>query len=231
MPVRQALPGLRTGVVDRHDPDPATVASQTLRMHAHDACARPRSIPTGILSMRALAAIVSAISALNAIIGKAFAWLALASVLLCFTVVVQRYVLETTHLWMQDLYVWFNGALFMAVAGYAFMLDDHVRVDIFYRPAKLKRKALLDLIGVILFLAPYCIVTWIYSQEYVSRSWALREASVNPGGMPGLFILKTFILLFIALVALQGIAMALRSVLVLADKQDLLPKAYQYKQD
>jgi len=181
--------------------------------------------------MRALAAIVSAISAFNAIVGKVFAWLALASVLLCFAVVVQRYVFSTTHLWMQDLYVWFNGAMFMAVSGYAFMRDDHVRVDIFYRPAPLKRKAVLDLVGVLLFLIPYCVVTWVYSVPYVMRSWDLREASVNPGGMPGFYILKTFILFFIALVALQGIAMALRSVLVLADKQDLLPKAYQYKQD
>ena len=181
--------------------------------------------------MRALAAIVSAISALNAVVGKVFAWLALASVLLCFAVVVQRYVFETTHLWMQDLYVWLNGALFTAVAGYAFMLDDHVRVDIFYRPASLRRKALLDLIGVLVFLLPFCTIAWIYSAPYVGRSWNLLEGSSNPGGMPGLFVLKTFILLFIALVALQGIAMALRSVLVLANKQDLLPQAYRYKQD
>ena len=181
--------------------------------------------------MRALAAIVSAISALNAVVGKVFAWLALASVLLCFAVVVQRYVFATTHLWMQDLYVWFNGALFTAVAGYAFMLDDHVRVDIFYRPASLRRKALLDLIGVLLFLMPFCVVAWIYSAPYVERSWNLLEGSSNPGGMPGLFVLKTFILLFIALVALQGVAMVLRSILVLANKQDLLPQAYRYKQD
>ena len=53
---------------------------------------------------------------------------------------------------MQDLYIWLNGAMFTAVAGFALLRDDHVRVDIFYRPASPRRKAVVDLIGVLLFL-------------------------------------------------------------------------------
>ena len=49
-------------------------------------------------------------------------------VLLCFTVVVQRYVFAISHVWMQDLYIWLNGAMFTAVAGFALLRDDHVRV-------------------------------------------------------------------------------------------------------
>ena len=178
--------------------------------------------------MRFLAAFVTAISGLNSIIGRTFSWLALATVITCFWVVVQRYLFSTTHLWMQDLYVWLGGALFMAVGGFALMRDDHVRVDIFYRPAPVRRKALLDLIGVILFLGPYCVIAWIYSYPYVRRSWVLLEPSPNPGGMPGLFVLKTFILVFIVLVGLQGVAMAFRSILVLAGRENLLPPKYRY---
>jgi TRAP-type mannitol/chloroaromatic compound transport system permease small subunit len=181
--------------------------------------------------MNALAKIVSAISAFNTLIGRAFAWLAFAAVIVCFTVAVQRYFFATTQIWMQDLYVWLNGFMFTAVAAYALVRDEHVRVDIFYRPAKLRTKAWLDLIGVIVFLLPFCVVVWIYSQPYVLRAWALFEASANPGGMPGLFVLKTFILLFLGLVGLQGVAMALRSVLVLRGQQDLLPAAYRYPQE
>ncbi|MOA67883.1 hypothetical protein D3C78_1952400 [compost metagenome] len=49
--------------------------------------------------------------------------------------------------------------------------------------------------------------------------------------MPGLFVLKSFIIVFAVLVGLQGIAMALRSILVLADKEDLLPPDLRYKLD
>ena len=178
--------------------------------------------------MRLLAGYVTAISWLNGIVGRAFSWLALATVLACFWVVIERYVFSTTQLWMQDLYGWLGGAMFMAVGGFALMRDDHVRVDILYRPASLRSKAIRDLIGVVLFLVPYCIVAWIYSFPYVRRSWALFEASANPGGMPGLFILKTFILVFILLVFLQGLAMGFRSILVLAGREALLPPQFRY---
>jgi TRAP-type mannitol/chloroaromatic compound transport system permease small subunit len=178
--------------------------------------------------MRALALIVAAIGRFNILVGKSFAWLALASALLCFAIVVERYVLSTTHLWMQDLFVWLNGAMFMAVAGYTLLIDGHVRVDITYRPAPVRRKALMDLIGVVLFLLPFCAVVWIWGFEYVQRSWMLSEGSPNPGGMPGLYVLKTFLLVFVVVVALQGIAMALRSILVLAGRESLLPAQFRY---
>jgi TRAP-type mannitol/chloroaromatic compound transport system permease small subunit len=46
--------------------------------------------------------------------------------------------------------------------------------------------------------------------------------------MPGLYILKTFILVFIALVALQGLAMLIRSILVLAKRDELIPEDFRY---
>ncbi len=178
--------------------------------------------------MNVVAAAVIGISAVNTVIGRLFAWLALGIVVVCFTVVVQRYVFAVSYIWMQDLYVWLNGAMFTAVAAYALLRDDHVRVDIFYRPAKLRTKAIVDLIGVLVFLLPFTVVVWIYALPFVQRSWSYQEASANIGGMPGLFILKSFIIAFAVLVGLQGVAMALRAVLVLGGKQDLLPPKLRY---
>jgi TRAP-type mannitol/chloroaromatic compound transport system permease small subunit len=179
--------------------------------------------------MRVLAAFVRAISELNRVVGEVLSWLALACVLVCFTVVVQRYVFHTSILWMQDLYVWMAGAMFTGVAGFALMRDDHVRVDIFYRPASPKRKAIADLVGVVLFLLPFVYVVWTYGFTAVSRSWSFYEGSSNIGGMPGLFVLKTFILVFAVLVGLQGLAMAARAILVLRDEEELLPPHLRYK--
>ena len=72
-------------------------------------------------------------------------------------------------------------------------------------------------------------VVWAYGWPFVIRSWRLYEGSANIGGMPGLFILKTFILLFAAVIALQGLAMAARSILVLNGKEDLLPENLRYE--
>jgi len=176
-----------------------------------------------------IAFVMRLINWINRIVGNTFAWLSVGIVVVCFWVVVERYAFFNTRLWMQDLYPWLNGAMFTAVAGYALYRNDHVRVDIFFRPASIKRKAALDLIGVVIFLWPFMYVVWSYSWRFVSRSWGLFEASANPGGMPGLFILKSFILVFAGLVALQGLAMVIRSVLILADRHDLVPDDYRYK--
>lgn len=171
---------------------------------------------------------IRAISAINRWVGQVLSWLSLAVVLVCFAVVVQRYFFHTTQLWMQDLYVWLSGAMFTGVAGFALLRDDHVRVDIFYRPWPVRRKAIADLIGVVLFLIPYVVVVGLYGFPFVARSWRLYEGSANVGGMPGLFVLKTFILAFCLLVGLQGLAWACRSILVLAGKEQLLPEKLRY---
>ena len=72
-------------------------------------------------------------------------------------------------------------------------------------------------------------MVWLWGFEYVQRAWVWKEGSANPGGMPGLYILKAFILVFDVLVGLQGIAMALRSILVLKGQEGLLPVPYRYR--
>lgn len=181
--------------------------------------------------MRMLALAVRAICGLNALVGQVFSWLSLGIVIVCFTVVVQRYVFAISFVWMQDLYIWLNGAMFTAVAGFALMRDDHVRVDIFYRRGNVRHKALVDLIGVVVLLLPFTWVVLYYGFPFVARAWGYYEASANVGGMPGLFVLKSFIMAFGGLLALQGISMAFRAILVLADSEHLLPEKLRYVDD
>lgn len=179
--------------------------------------------------MRTIAALVRAISAVNRVVGLTLSWLSLGVVLVCFTVVVERYFFRATQLWMQDLYVWLSGAMFTGVAGFALLRDDHVRVDILYRPWPVRKKAIADLFGVVVFLIPFVTIVGIYGWTFVARSWGLYEGSANIGGMPGLFVLKSFILVFCVLVGLQGLAMAGRSILVLTDNEHLLPEKLRYQ--
>lgn len=177
----------------------------------------------------ALSYLMRAINLVNRLVGNVFMWLSVAIVVICFAVVVERYVFGSTRLWMQDLYAWLNGVMFTAVAGYALYRNEHVRVDIFYRPASTLKKAWMDLAGVLLFLLPFTWVVYEYTFNFVQRSWRIWEASSNVGGMPGFWVLKSFILVFAAVIALQGVAMALRSVLIIAGREDLVPDDYRYK--
>ncbi len=178
--------------------------------------------------MNAVAFTVRAICAVNGMLGRLFSLFSLGIVLICFGVVVMRYVFRTGSVPLQDLYVWLNGMMFMGIAGYTLMRDGHVRVDIFYRTARVRTKAIIDMFGSVAFVAPFVGVIVAFGLPYVQRSWRLMEGSSNFGGMPGLYILKSFLLVFASVVALQAVALFLRGVLVLAGREALLPEALRY---
>ena len=136
-------------------------------------------------------------------------------VLVCFGVVVQRYAFSTSTLWMQDLYVWLGGAMFTGVAGFALMRDDHVRVDIFYRDASPRKKAIVDLAGFYLLLAPFCFVALWAAAPYVANSWAVREGSVEQSGIKGVYLLKTLIPIYLTLLVLAGVVLSARAAAII----------------
>lgn len=172
--------------------------------------------------MAALAAFVRTIDRLNDAVGRGVAWLTLAMVLITFAVVLLRYVFAIGWVWMQESYVWLHGIVFMLGAGYTLLHQGHVRVDIFYRDAAPRWKALVDLFGSLLLLLPVVgLIFWV-SLDYVADSWARLEESREAGGMPGLFLLKTVILGFCVLLGLQGLSLAGRSLLVLRGPADIV---------
>ena len=178
--------------------------------------------------MRVLALLVRVICGLNTVLGYLFSWFSLGIVLVCFTVVVLRYAFSMGFVWMQDLYVWMNALMFTGIAGFTLLRNGHVRVDVFYRPASTRRKAMVDLFGSLFFIGPFVYVIVSWSLPYVQRSWRFMESSQNMGGMPGLYVVKSFILVFAAVIALQAVAMALRSILVLTNNEELLPDSLRY---
>ena len=91
-----------------------------------------------------------------------------------------------------------------------------MRVDIFYADASPRTKALVDLCGSLLLLLPFMAVLAWFALPYVARSWAILERSRETSGLPFVYLLKTLIPLFAVLMALQGIAQAIRAALVLA---------------
>lgn len=150
---------------------------------------------------------------LSAFTGKASAWLTLFMVVLTFVVVVMRYVFDAGLIWLQESVVWMHAVVFMAGAAYTLQQEEHVRVDIFYRAMSLRRRAWVDIIGVIVFLWPLCLLLAWTSFDFVAASWGLREASRESGGLPYPLIplLKSVLLVMPVAVALQGVSLLLRS--------------------
>jgi len=163
---------------------------------------------------------VTFVEGINEWVGRGTAWMMLGAVVAAFTVVVMRKFFNTGFIWMQDVYVWQHGVAFMLGAGYTFLHGGHVRVDIFYIRGNVRHRAWVNLFGTLVFLAPWLIVLAWTTLPFVQLSWRLLEPSTQPGGLPGVFLVKTAILVFAGLMALQGSAMLVRSVLVLTGHEE-----------
>jgi TRAP-type mannitol/chloroaromatic compound transport system permease small subunit len=153
----------------------------------------------------------------NERLGRTIAWLALLIVLLQFVVVVLRYVFGLGSVKMQESIVYMHATLFMVAAGYTLLHNGHVRCDIFYSAASPRTKAIIDLFGVCAFLLPTCaLIAWV-AWPYVAAAWEVREGSPEGSlGIPGVYLLKSVILVFAGLLVLQGLALAIHSALLLA---------------
>ena len=135
-------------------------------------------------------------------------------VLVTFIVVIMRYVFDAGLIWVQESVVWMHAVVFMLGAAYTLRAEEHVRVDIFYRTMSERRRAWIDLVGVIVFLMPLCAFLAWASFDFVTQSWRIGESSRESGGLPYPFIplLKSVLLLMPVAVALQGASLCLKSV-------------------
>ena len=161
--------------------------------------------------MHELGKVAAAVDRMNDLIGRATAWVAITMVVVQFIVVVMRYVFGIGSIMMQESVTYMHAILFMIGAGYTLLYDGHVRVDIFYRDASERNKAIVDMVWSLLLLFPVITLIFIASYPYVVQSWASMEGSVETSGIPGVYLLKSVILVFCFLMGLQGVSLFIRS--------------------
>jgi len=163
-----------------------------------------------------LAAFAGWVDRANECLGRWLCWLALFMVLVQVVVVLMRYVFGYGSIFVQETIVYAHGFMFLLAAGYTLKHDGHVRVDIFYREASPRTKAIIDIFGSLVFLIPICVLIFIVSFPYVRSSWAILERSQESSGIPAVFVLKTAILAFCAVLILQALAVTCRCIVRLA---------------
>jgi len=163
---------------------------------------------------------ISRLEAVNAGIGAAVRWLALAMVLLQFAVVVLRYTFGISYIFLNEGVLYMHAALFMLGAGYTLLVDAHVRVDIFYSKLTPRGRAAIDLAGALGFLLPSMAVIAWFTWPSVRNSWAVLEGPISVGGIPASFLLKSLIPAFCGLLAVQGLAALLADLLRLRERRN-----------
>ena len=136
-------------------------------------------------------------------------------VLITCIVVIMRYGMDMGSVFLQDVVLYLHGSLFLLGAAFALKRGAHVRVDIFYRSFNKPKKALVDLLGNVIFLQPVCWTILFYSWGYVEFSWKIMEVSPEPDGLPFVYIQKSLLIAVAVLLSLQSLSEILKSYLVI----------------
>lgn len=163
--------------------------------------------------------VARAIDKLNVRIGRLTGWLALLMVLIGAYNAVVRYLGRyiggnlSSNAYIEAQWYLFS-LVFLLGAAYTLRQGAHVRVDLLYGRLGERGKAWIDLVGTLLMMLPFSAFCLWLSWPSVRNSWAVREVSPDPGGLPR-YPIKTVILVAFVLLILQGISQVVKHVAVL----------------
>ena len=116
-----------------------------------------------------------------------------------------RYVFNINYIFLQELVMYMHAFIFLFGISICLKEDSHVRIDIFSSKLGIAYRKLIDQIGLIIFIIPFCLFVIYESTSMITRSWVMLEGSSEPGGLPFVFVLKSSIYLFSFLIFIQAV--------------------------
>lgn len=150
---------------------------------------------------------------INEWIGSKASWITVVLVLIMCIDVFNRKVLNFSENWILELEWYLFGILFLLGFAYTWKDDKHVRVDLFYDNYSDRRKGLINFLGTLIFVIPWCLVVIKTSWDYGMNSWSFREGSPNHNGLPARYLIKFMITIGFTLLLLQAISILIKSYL------------------
>ena len=153
-------------------------------------------------------------------VAQRIAWLTVIMVLVTSGIVLVRQLFNLNSLAAQESVTYMHALVLMVAMAYTLKEQGHVRVDIFYRGYSPLKKAWVDLLGSILFLLPFAVITFIISWGFVEQSWGMLEGSGDAGGIQGVYLLKSLLLVNSVLLALQAVSEIARNLIVITLKDE-----------
>jgi len=122
------------------------------------------------------------IDTVNKTLGRGVAWLVLATVLLSvFTAIARKFGFGSNGFLEGQWYLF--SAVFLLGAAYTLQADQHVRVDVLSKRWSAKTRALIDIVGHVLFLLPVAVcLAWLGWHDFI-QVWQHNEMSADAGGL------------------------------------------------
>lgn len=133
--------------------------------------------------MQGLLAFSRGVDRFNEWIGVAVKWLIFLCVVISAGNAISRKAFSLTSNAFMEVQWYLFGAAFMLGAGYAFLRNVHVRIDFVSSKLSAHTRNWIDILGIIVFLIPLCILMIDLSWPLFYRAWVSGEMSSNAGGL------------------------------------------------
>jgi len=146
--------------------------------------------------------------------GKIVSWLIYLLILELAYDTVARYGFIAPTAWSYDISYMLYGALFMLGAAYTLLADEHIRVEAFYERFSPRARALIDLIGYLVFFFPSVGALIYFGIDFAWEAWKLRETSITFWAPP-VYPLKALIPIAAFLLMIQGMAKFIRNLAII----------------
>lgn len=112
-----------------------------------------------------------------------------------------------------------HTVLFVVGLGYAYVHNMHVRVDLLRRSFSQKWRAYLEIFACAVLLIPYTALLIYYGWDFVQSSFLQGEGSQALTGLPHRWLIKSTLLLGIALFLLSGVRTLILACLFLRQRE------------
>lgn len=123
------------------------------------------------------------IDSLTRLIGKCIIWLVLAAAIISALNAIARKAFNVGSNAFLEIQWYMFGAVFLLGAGYTFMQNAHVRIDVLANKVSKRTRTLIDIGGILIFLLPMCFFMIDFAWPIVHTAYVSGEMSSNSGGL------------------------------------------------
>lgn len=133
--------------------------------------------------MSPLLSVSRLIDSLNEWIGKLVIWFVLAAVLISAGNAIMRKAFDIGSNAYLEIQWYLFAAVFMLGVGYVFLRNAHVRIDFIASRLSKRTNAIIDSLGIVVFVIPLCIIMINLSWPLFMNAYVSGEVSSNAGGL------------------------------------------------
>jgi len=136
--------------------------------------------------------------------GRIISWLCLVLVLVLVFEVAARYIFNMPTMWVFDTSRMLGGSIIVLGWAYVHLHHGHIRIDTLYLRLSPRRKAIVDVVGCLIFLFPMFIFLIISAVDKMLFSYEYGEILPMSYWQPSILPFRIVVLVGFVLFILQG---------------------------